>query len=262
MINNTLVSVVIPTFNSEQTILRTLESVLTQKYKNIEIIMIDDGSIDNTKNLINDFFKDKTIEYKYIYQKNSGPSGARNNGVKNSNGEYIAFLDSDDEWNKDKLQIQMNIIKEKKLNFLGSTYTYNQFDSINKELVLKKFSFNQLLLKTQFSTPGVIIKKDLFISLGGFDENMKYAEDNDLWLRVAIKNDLYLIKEPKLVRLYKSAYGESGLSGNMWAMYFGELFLLKKLLQSKNLNILKYVFLFFFITVKFFRRLIKRYLIK
>lgn len=254
-----MISIVIPCYNSENTINRALISVINQTYVNFEIIIVDDGSNDNTKNKVEMFFKNKKFDFKYIYQENKGPSAARNNGVKNSNGEFIAFLDSDDEWHKDKLKIQMDIVKEKDLNFLGSTYQYDEFNyHINESLVIEKYSFNQLLVKTQFSTPGVIIKKDLFNKLNGFDELMKYAEDNDLWLRASLLNDLYKIKSPKLIRLHKSAYGESGLSGNMYAMYKGELHLLKKLLQEKSLNSIKYMLINLFITIKFFRRLIKK----
>lgn len=125
--------------------------------------------------------------------------------------------------------------------------------------MLKKFTFNELLIKTQFSTPGVIIKKDFFLFLNGFDSKMKYAEDNDLWLRASVLNkSLYLVSTPKLVRLYKNAYGEGGLSGNMFSMFKGELYLLKKLRQEKSLNSIKYTLMCFFITLKFIRRLIKK----
>ena len=92
MIEKYLVSIIIPCYNSSKTIIRALKSVINQTYKNFEIILIDDGSIDNTKELIESFFINKEVEYKYIYQKNSGPSTARKNGVINSNCEYMAFL--------------------------------------------------------------------------------------------------------------------------------------------------------------------------
>ena len=159
-----LVSIVIPCFNSEKTIIRALLSVVKQTYKHYEIIIVDDGSTDNTKELVQEFFKDKKTKYQYIYQKNSGPSCARNNGVQNAKGEYIAFLDSDDEWCKDKLKIQIDIMKERNLNFLGSRYQYSSFpNKISTDIHLNKYSFNSLLLKTRFSTPGIIIKKDFFL---------------------------------------------------------------------------------------------------
>jgi glycosyltransferase involved in cell wall biosynthesis len=255
-----MVSVIIPCYNASKTISRALESVANQTYKDFEIVIVDDGSTDKSKDVIDDFmriYNDLVISY--LYQKNSGPSKARNVGVTHAKGEYIAFLDADDEWNAQKLYIQVSIIQDKKLEFLGSTYQYEAFDDNmkNKKSILKKFSFSNLLLKTQFSTPGVIIKKSLFLKFNGFDTDMKYSEDNDLWLRIAVKRDLYLIVEPKLIRLHKKVYGESGLSNNMVGMYLGELYILKKLLKNKSISILKYVFLSLFVTIKLFRRIIK-----
>ncbi|QOP41457.1 glycosyltransferase family 2 protein [Sulfurimonas marina] len=261
MENKIMISIVIPCFNSEKTITRTLLSVASQSYKNYEVVIIDDGSTDRTKKLIEDFFEIYDLNYKYIYQENRGPSKARNLGVSNAVGDYIAFLDSDDTWHKDKLSIQMKLIKENNLNFLGSTYQYSEFNyNENSNIVLKRFTFQELLIKTQFSTPGVVIKKELFLNLGGFDTHMKYSEDNDLWLRASLITDLYLIVEPKLVRLHKRAYGDSGLSGNMFGMYKGELFSLKKFWKQGNLKSLNYVFLIIFITMKLIRRVVKNFL--
>ena len=253
-----MVSVIIPCYNSKKTIQRTLHSVAQQVYKDYEVVIVDDGSVDDTNTVVKDFFNDLDIKYQYIYQENSGPSSARNNGVSHARGKYVAFLDSDDTWHKDKLSIQMTIIEEKQLNFLGSTYQYDEFNYNQKlDIVLNKFNFYQLLIKTRFSTPGVVMKKDFFIELGGFDEEMKYAEDNDLWLRAAYKvNYLYMVSEPKLIRLHKNAYGNTGLSADMFAMYKGELYLLKKHMKFDTINIFTYIFLYIFVSVKFLRRLI------
>ncbi|MDY3204521.1 MAG: glycosyltransferase family A protein [Arcobacter sp.] len=251
-----MISVIIPCYNSSKTILRALESVINQTYQDLEIIVVDDGSIDNIKKLIESFFIDKEVQYKYIYQKNSGPSTARNNGVINSNGEYIAFLDSDDEWHLQKLEIQMKVIIEKNLNFLGSTYTYDNLENENVDVIeARQYSFKKLLFSNKFSTPGVIMKKSFFHELGGFDVSMKYAEDYDLWIRASFKEDLNLIINPKLFRLYKSAYGDSGLSSHMFSMYKSELYLFEKIKAKKNINILEYFFFNMLVTIKFVRRL-------
>ena len=251
-----MVSIIIPCYNSATTIQRALASIVNQTYTDFEIIIVDDGSTDNTKDVIAVFFENLNLEYTYIYQENSGPSAARNLGVKNANKKFIAFLDSDDTWHKDKLKMQMKLIKENNLNFLGSTYQYNEFEYDRQvEIRLKRFSFQQLLFKTQFSTPGVIIKKDLFLNLGGFDTNMKYSEDNDLWLRAALRGNLNMVFEPKLFRLHKLAYGTAGLSSHMYKMYKGEIYLLKKMKYYNNINSLTYFILNFFVTIKFFRRL-------
>ena len=94
------VSVVIPTYNSSQFIVETLESVFAQTYKDYEIIVVDDGSTDNTKEVLQPY----TSRIKYIYKENGGPASARNVGIKSAQGEYIAFLDSDDRWLPEKLE--------------------------------------------------------------------------------------------------------------------------------------------------------------
>jgi len=253
-----MVSIIIPCYNAEKTIVRALKSILIQSYRDYEIILVDDGSTDNTKKAIEYFLQDKDVKYRYIYQENAGPSKARNVGVKNASGEYVAFLDSDDEWHQDKLKIQMQIIEDKKLNFLGSTYQYNQFTyKVKRDIKVEVYSFNSLLIKTRFSTPGIVMSKEFFISLGGFDNELKYAEDNDLWLRASLVNDLYMITEPKLVRLHKSAFGTSGLSSHMFAMYRGEIQLLTKLWHQNSLSSVKYVIVSLFVSIKFFKRVVQ-----
>ena len=118
------VSVIIPTYNREEFITETIKSVLNQTYKDFEIIVVDDGSTDNTKQKLEPF----KSKIKLIEQKNSERAVARNNGVKSSSGEYIAFLDSDDLWIKNKLENQVNFLDEKKDFIL----TYGQSFRINE----------------------------------------------------------------------------------------------------------------------------------
>lgn len=250
-----MVSVIIPCYNSQETIVRALKSVIDQTYKDFEIIIIDDGSQDSTKAQTETFLQDSFADYKYVYQKNVGPSIARNNGVSHAKGDFIAFLDADDSWHPKKLEIQMRIIQENDLNFLGSTYQYDEFfEQITNEIKIEKYSFKSLLLKTRFSTPGVIIATDFFKSLGGFDVSLKYSEDNDLWLRASLESELHLIKEPKLVRLYKSSYGASGLSSKMVDMLLGEIYILKKLYTHRHIGLLNYFWLSTYYCLKFIRR--------
>lgn len=251
-----LVSVIIPTYNASETIERALKSVILQTYSDYEIIVIDDGSSDNTQEVVDEFRKEfDSILVQYIVQKNLGPSSARNNGVKKSQGEFIAFLDADDEWHKDKLKIQIEIMQDKNLDFLGSAYQYDEFDYKNiDEIKMEEYNFNDLLLKNRFSTPGVIIRKDFLLELCGFDESLKYVEDHDLWLRCALKSNLIGIENPKLVRLHKGAFGVSGLSSHMRNMFKGELLVVKKLFLSNDVSFLKYALLNLFLFVKFFRR--------
>ncbi len=105
------VSIIIPMYNSALTIINSLESIINQSYKNYEIIVVDDGSIDNSYNLVKEYIKFNKIEEKVILitQENSGPSIARNNAINLARGEYISFLDSDDVWLKEKLQKHIGV---------------------------------------------------------------------------------------------------------------------------------------------------------
>ena len=100
-----LVSVIIPTFNRQNLILRAVDSINSQSYKNIEIIVIDDGSTDDTQKVLSEYIKSGIV--KYIYQKNAKQAAARNNGILHCKGDYIAFLDSDDIWLPKKLEKQV-----------------------------------------------------------------------------------------------------------------------------------------------------------
>ena len=250
---NPEISVVIPSYNSSKTIVRALKSVALQTYSNYEIVIVDDGSVDDTKKeVINFREKFAEVQLQYIVQSNQGPSAARNKGVQNAKGSFIAFLDADDEWHQDKLEVQIKIIRNKQLNFLGSGYQYSDFNYENTyKTDLKKYSFDSLLFKNRFSTSGVVICKELFLNLQGFDENYKYAEDYDLWLRVALKFDLEAIECPKLIKRHRSI---TGLSSNVFSMLKGELSIIKNLLISGNIGLMRCLFLFFFIFVKFLKR--------
>lgn len=108
-----IVSVIIPYFNSAQTLLRTLDSVRMQTFKDFEIILINDGSTDQSEDIVNDYFqKFNDLRYTHLRQVNQGPSEARNKGIYHSSGEYIAFLDSDDSWEPHKLEIQIEFMEK------------------------------------------------------------------------------------------------------------------------------------------------------
>jgi len=196
-----LVSVIIPTYNSEKYIISAINSVLAQTYQNFEIIIVDDGSNDNTGSIIENI-KDHRI--KYLYQENSGPASARNNGLKNANGEFIAFLDADDLWKSEKLQIQIDAFNNNK----NICLIYNALSvqtELSKEYEIKRFhnydKFNlikNLLINPLGSVPypsTVMIKKSYIDETGYFDTDLFTGEDWDLWLRLAFKADFYYIDQ-------------------------------------------------------------------
>lgn len=250
----TIFSVIIPSYNSNKTILRALKSVVNQTFKDLEIIIVDDGSEDNTKEIIYNFFENTNIKYKYIYQNNSGPSSARNNAIKNSSGKYIAFLDSDDEWHLDKLKIQYNILNYYNTKFISTQYTINDFKDQNNYSI-KQYTFDDFLISNIAATPCTIIEKKLFDKVGGFDEKLFYSEDYNLWLKILREESLLFIDLP-LTKLHKLPYGESGLSSNMWEMEKGELYNYKYCYKSKYISFVKYNLLTIYSFIKYLKRIL------
>lgn len=217
MLNNPIISVIIPTYNREKTINRAIESVLSQTFKEYEIIVIDDGSIDNTKYIISQYIKN----IKYHYQNNAGPSKARNIGIDLAIGKWIAFLDSDDLWFPDKLKIQFeeaikancdacfhDVVFYDMDEYMNNFERYIDYGFINKYINLNqnsKFTSSVLLndaykrlMKSQelFLTPTLLIKRNVIKNMGGYLESLRSSEDYELYYRLAVKNKiLYLYKK-------------------------------------------------------------------
>ena len=249
-------SIIIPCFNSEKTILRTLESVKIQCFKDYELIIVDDGSIDLTAKVVNSFCKENNLKYKYIYQENAGPSAARNHAVANADGKFLAFLDADDTWHSSKLQIQYDKILELKANFITTEYTYNDFSSFDNETFkIDKYDFKSFLLSNKTSTPCTVVSKEIFDKYGGFPEDQRYSEDYNLWLNISYYEPLYKIHTP-LVKLYKHPYGYTGLSANLLQMERYELINYLKLYKVNKINIFSLSILSVLSVIKFLRRMI------
>jgi teichuronic acid biosynthesis glycosyltransferase TuaG len=249
-----MVSIIIPCFNAQTTIQNVLLSVIKQTYTNYEIIVIDDGSRDKTKEFVEYFFQDKQVIYQYIYQKNSGPSAARNNGIKNAKGEFIAFLDADDLWHPQKLELCMKVFEDEKIKALGHGYTLStKMDKIDQNVSPKKLTFLNLLLKNFAVTPSVVIKKEI-IEL--FNEEMNYAEDHELWLRISYKYPLYYLDLP-LVTLSRKPLSKGGLSAQKLAMRKGEIKMYCKLFHYNKLFIFLTPFLVLFSLSKHLRNYLK-----
>ncbi|MBM3703409.1 MAG: glycosyltransferase family 2 protein, partial [Actinobacteria bacterium] len=218
-----LVSVIIPTYNRDKYITLAIDSVLNQTFKDYEIIVIDDGSTDNTQIVLKPY-RDKII---YIYQKNSGVSAARNAGIRIAKGEWLAFLDSDDEWQPTYLTSQMSRVKEipeAVMHVTNSIMMENDGRMINtfeKKGLSFKFRQNKGLLIDDpiafvikyhiTNLPCTIIKKNTFLETGMFDETINIAEDTDKLLRVALKGSLGIWNEP-LVLFYRRSENNNSLS--------------------------------------------------
>ena len=190
---NEKISVIIPTFNRGNLIENSINSVLNQTYKNLEIIVVDDGSTDNTKDIV-EKIQDKRIKYIKLTE-NKGGSNARNVGIKNSNGKYISFQDSDDIYYPDKLELQFkNIInKNSNLDFCKIKVIFNESyscfypNSRQENSISKGNIFNELISKGNFiSTQAILIKRKFMIKYL-FDPFIPRLQDFDLILRMIPK---------------------------------------------------------------------------
>ena len=198
------ISVVCPTYNSANYIETTLQSVLSQHLLPYELIISDDGSTDNTIELIENYLKsnNKKINYKVLKNVHNGPGAARNTGIKNSTGEWIAFLDSDDVWYPDKIFHISNVITQNEdINFICHNemhvFKNNKKRAVHysKKFNINKPLFEQLYISNLFSTSAIVCKKDLLKNYAMFDESLMSAQDYDLWLKLAPYINVYFIKE-------------------------------------------------------------------
>ncbi len=193
------ISLIIPTYNRKELLIRAIKSALNQAYKPFEIIVVDDGSKDETKEAL------KNYPVKYIYQTNQGVSAARNRGIKESRGEWVAFLDSDDEWAREKLQKQVEFHNSNK-NILFS-HTGERWIRDAKEVKYPKRlkkprgdSFLENLSTCKIAASSILMHKKVFERIGYFDERLRVCEDYDMWLRVSFVYDIGLIEEPLIVK--------------------------------------------------------------
>ena len=180
-----MISIIIPTYNRSRFLSKAIDSVLNQTFRDFELIVVDDGSTDTTKELINNY-----KEVVYIYQDNRGPSSARNTGIKHAKYSFLAFLDSDDWWDSDKLTIQYRSMQENP-NFLIShtqEIWYRNGKLLNQKNKHKKyggFIFDRCLPLCAVGMSTVMVKRELFDMVGYFEETMPCCEDYDFWLRVS-----------------------------------------------------------------------------
>lgn len=193
-----LVSVIIPTYNRADLVRRAIQSVLDQTYKNLEVIVVDDASTDDTEEIVKGF-SDQGIHY-FRHEQNKGGGAARNTGIKASRGEYIAFLDSDCEWLPEKIEKQLNILRNSstKLGAVGAgTSRYHGNESCPAEVRVPHGEFGDIhgkLLAGEVmpgtagwpgSTSTILIKRQCFQKAGLFDELLECGQEFELFIRIA-----------------------------------------------------------------------------
>lgn len=244
-------SIVIPVYNGEKYIKETISSIQNQTFDNYEIIIVDDGSIDNTKKIILDNFKN----IRYLYQKNSGPSKARNKGIRSSKGTYIAFIDSDDLWTEDKLAVQFHFLeKHRNIDMIFADMEMFDANGVIKKSYLKGIKrkeyysgdrtfydhlleeknelldpFGMLLIGNFIPTSTVMIRREFLIKNQiFFDENISSVEDLDFWMRVSIHGKISFL--PKVLK--KKRVHDKNISQNHQKALKSAIYVRKKI-QSK-----------------------------
>lgn len=196
-----LVSIITPTYNCAKFIGATIESVLNQTYQNFEMIIVDDASKDNTEEVVNSF-KDKRIKYIRL-SKNSGPAVARNRAMEEAKGKYMAFLDSDDLWKREKLEKQINFIKKNKYKIVCSDYEQidEEGNKLNKIIPCKKkVNYNGILLSCPVGNSTVFYDVS---KLGKFKvPNIRKRNDDALWLQI-LKKEEYMYGQKEVLMEYR-----------------------------------------------------------
>jgi len=195
------VSVIIPTYNRAWIIEEAIHSVLAQDYTEFELIVVDDGSTDQTFDVLESYRND----IKVLSQKNKGVSAARNRGIAEASGKFIAFLDSDDLWLSQKLSVQIDFFNQTPDALICQTeevWIRNGF-RVNPKKRHKKPSgmiFKPSLKLCLVSPSAVMIRRRLFDRVGGFDETLPACEDYDLWLRISCRFPIHLIDTPLIIK--------------------------------------------------------------
>jgi len=227
-----LISVIIPTYNRYDFLLKAVRSVKNQSYKNIELIIIDDGSTDRTPEL------SREKDLIYFRQGNKGPAAARNSGVRLARGEWIAFLDSDDLWHGEKLQKQWDFIKKNpdcEIVYTDELWVRKGV-RVNKKDIHKKYSgwiYPHCLKLCFVGASTILMHKNLWQKFDGMDENLPVAEDYDLWLRLSAKHKIYCLDEQLII---KNGGRADQLSISVRGIDKYRIIALQKMMMAKDLN--------------------------
>ena len=196
------ISVVIPTYNRCDLLKRAISSVINQTIKTKEIIIVDNGSTDNTNKMVSSLFPKTT----YIYEKRKGVSIARNLGIKNCHSTWIAFLDSDDAWEPQKLEKQILFTNNinKKYRLIHTNEIWYKNNKFVNQLKKHKKSGGDIFLKSLelccISPSSAFIKKEVFDDYGFFDESLEVCEDYDMWIRITSKEPVGFLDKPLVMK--------------------------------------------------------------
>lgn len=198
-----MISVIIPTYNRASLLREAITSVLNQSFSKTEVIIVDDGSIDNTRQTVADIARTSSVPIRYLYQENAGAAAARNIGVRAAEFDTICFLDSDDLFLPEKLQVQFRALagSNRRISHTREVW-FRRGILLNQKKKHRPpdgdiFAASLRMCMVGMST--VMIRREIFAEFGLFDESLPCCEDYDFWLRVATREDFLLVDKP-LVR--------------------------------------------------------------
>jgi len=229
-----VLTIVIPTFNRADFLKESIQSVLSQTFTDFELIVVDDGSTDPTREVVREF-----PQVHYVpCPENSGVSHARNLGIKLARGRYICFLDSDDLWVKNKLERQIGWMESHadcQICYTDEIWIRKgvRVNPMNKHRKYSGDIFPYCLPLCIISPSSVLMRASLFEEVGKFDEDMAVCEDYDLWLRISLKYPVHFIEEKLIV---KRGGHQDQLSSKYWGMDRFRVVALEKLLREQSLN--------------------------
>lgn len=259
-----VISVIIPVYNAEESIEKCLDSIKKQTWKGeFEIIVINDGSTDRSGEILENYRqKNPEMPIQLINQENGGVSKARNTGLKIAKGDYIALLDSDDEWLPEKTDRQMKYLQNSdfRVDFITSLWNDEKvsFPYAIGGNGLVAINLNKLLFKVTGQTSTAIFKKKILENTGFFDERQRYSEDANYWMRISENNSMFLLPEKLVIAGNgKKSFGFSGLSANLKEMEKGIQKNISEMYRNKRINLLQYLFYFVFSKLKYIVRPIR-----
>ena len=229
------ISVIIPTYNRCDLLKRAINSVIKQTITPKEIIIVDNGSTDQTYQMVSSLFP----EINYFIEKKRGVSAARNKGILESKSKWIAFLDSDDAWKPTKLEKQMefSIFNQDKYRIIHTDETWYRNKKFLNQLKKHKKSggniFKNSLQLCCISPSSVVLKKQIFDDYGLFDENLEVCEDYDMWIRITAKEEVGFLDSPLVLK-----YGghSDQLSKKFWGMDRFRIKSLEKNLKNEHFS--------------------------
>ncbi len=231
---NPEISVIIPNYNRAHIISRALDSVLSQSLPAMEIIVVDDGSTDHSRQ----FIKDKYAHARLLCQENKGVSAARNLGIKQAKGEWIGLLDSDDAWLPEKLELQYQaLMNNKKFKIIHTNETWIRDGKAVKQMEKHRkyggFIFQRCLPLCAISPSSILLHQDIFKDVGLFNEDLPVCEDYDMWLRICCRYPVLYLDQALII---KHGGHDDQLSRQYWGMDRFRIQALANILDTEDLK--------------------------